>query len=323
MTAREGGLASPSRRTRAGWGYALLVGAGALAPFAVYPVFLMHVLCLALFASAFDLLLGYTGLLSFGHAAFWGASAYVTSEAIKVWGMPVEAAVATGTGLAALLGAIFGALAIRRSGIYFAMITLGFAQMVYVLVLEMPWTGGEDGLQAVPAGRLLGVVSLHGTLALYYFVFVMFLGAFWLVNRAVRSPFGQVLRAIRENPARVLALGYDVGRFKLVAFVLSAAISGFAGALKAVVFQSATLSDVHWHRSGEVVLMTLLGGMGTPLGPVAGALLVAALDNYLAEYGSWVTAISGAVFVACVLTFRRGLVGELAALIEARSRRRS
>ncbi len=297
------------------WGWAALVAVGLAAPFLVYPVFAMNVLCLALFASAFNLLLGYTGLLSFGHAAFLGSAAYVTGHAVKAWGLPTELGVLAGTAVATLLGWIFGSLAIRRSGIYFAMVTLGFAQLVYFLIVQMPWTGGEDGLQGIPRGKALGLVPLDRPIAMYYFVFVAFLGGFFVVYRAIHSPFGHVLRAVRENEPRALSLGYDVDRYKLVAFVLSAAISGLAGSLKAVVLQFASLSDVHWHRSGEVVLMTLLGGMGTVVGPSVGALLVVALENYLADVGSWVTVITGAVFVVCVLAFRRGIVGEVRAIV--------
>jgi branched-chain amino acid transport system permease protein len=297
------------------WGYAVMVAVGLAAPFLVYPVFAMNVLCLALFASAFNLLLGYSGLLSFGHAAFLGAAGYVTLETIRRWGLPVELAILVGTVVAALLGMLFGVLAIRRSGIYFAMITLGFAQVVYFLVLQMPWTGGEDGLQGVARGKLLGIVSLQGNLAMYYFVYAVFLAGFWIIHRTIHSPFGHVLRAIRENEPRAISLGYDVDRYKLLAFVISAALSGLAGSMKALVFQSATLTDVHWHRSGAVVLMTLLGGMGTPMGPSVGALLVTALENYLASYGSWVAVLTGCVFIICVLAFRRGIVGELGALV--------
>ena len=300
----------------AAWGYALLVLLGLTAPFFVYPVFAMNVLCLALFASAFNLLLGYAGLLSFGHAAFLGAAAYVTGQAVKVWGLPIELGILAGTSVAALLGLIFGTLAIRRSGIYFAMITLGFAQMVYFLVLQMPWTGGEDGLQGIPRSKLLGLLGLSGNLPMYYFVYALFLVGFWVIYRTIHSPFGQVLRAIRENEPRALSLGYDVDRYKLLAFVISAGLSGMAGSMKALVFQSATLSDVHWHRSGAVILMTLLGGMGTPLGPSVGALIVVGLENYLASTGSWVTVITGGVFMACVLAFRRGIVGEILALVK-------
>jgi len=300
----------------AAWGYASLVALGLTAPFFVYPVFAMNVLCLALFASAFNLLLGYAGLLSFGHAAFLGAAAYVTGQAVKSWGLPIELGILAGTLSAALLGLMFGALAIRRSGIYFAMITLGFAQMVYFLVLQMPWTGGEDGLQGIPRSKLLGFLGLSGNLPMYYFVYTLFLLGFWVIYRTIHSPFGHVLRAIRENEPRALSLGYDVDRYKLLAFVISAGLSGMAGSMKALVFQSATLSDVHWHRSGAVILMTLLGGMGTPLGPSVGALIVVGLENFLAGYGSWVTVITGGVFMACVLAFRRGIVGEILALVK-------
>jgi branched-chain amino acid transport system permease protein len=302
-------------RSAPAWGWAALVALGLAAPFFVYPVFAMNVLCLALFASAFNLLLGYTGLLSFGHAAFLGSAAYVTGHAAKVWALPTELAVLAGTAVAVGLGAVFGSLAIRRSGIYFAMITLGFAQTVYFLVVQLPWTGGEDGLQGIPRGRALGLVPLDGPYTMYYFVLATFFAAFWLVHRTIHSPFGAVLRAIRENEPRALSLGYDVAHYKLVAFVLSAGLAGLAGSLKAVVLQFASLSDVHWHRSGEVVLMTLLGGMGTVLGPSVGALLVVTLENYLAATGSWVTVITGTVFVLCVLAFRRGIVGEVRAAL--------
>lgn len=298
------------------WAWAALVALGVAAPFLVYPVFAMNVLCLALFASAFNLLLGYTGLLSFGHAAFLGSAAYVTGYAAKVWGLPTELAVLSGTAVATALGALFGSLAIRRSGIYFAMITLGFAQMIYFVVVQLPWTGGEDGLQGIPRGKALGLLSLDRPFTMYYFVLIAFLGGFWLVRRTIHSPFGHVLRAIRENEPRALSLGYDVARYKLVAFVISAGLAGLAGSLKAVVLQFASLSDVHWHRSGEVVLMTLLGGMGTVMGPSVGALMVVTLENYLAEVGSWVTVITGGVFVVCVLAFRRGIVGEMRAVVK-------
>jgi branched-chain amino acid transport system permease protein len=297
------------------WGWAALLALGLVAPYVVYPVFAMNVLCLALFASAFNLLLGYVGLLSFGHAAFLGSAAYVTGLALKAWGLPTELGILAGTAVATLLGFVIGSLAIRRSGIYFAMITLGFAQLVYFLVVQMPWTGGEDGLQGIPRGRVLGLLTLDHPIRMYYFVFSAFLVGFWVIQRAIHSPFGHVLRAIRENEPRAVSLGYAVERYKLLAFVLSAALAGFAGSLKAVVLQFASLSDVHWHRSGEVVLMTLLGGMGTVIGPSAGALVVVTLENYLADVGSWVTVITGAVFVVCVLAFRRGIVGEVQAVI--------
>ena len=301
------GIITPGRKAAF---FAFMVAVGLLAPLLVYPVFLMNVLVMALFASAFNLLLGYTGLLSFGHAAFLGSAAYVTGAAVKYWGLPTEVGILAGTAFATLLGWVVGALAIRRSGIYFAMITLGFAQMVYFLVVQMPWSGGEDGLQGVPRGKLLGLVSLESGYGMYYFVFAVFLAGFFLIYRTIHSPFGHVLRAIRENEPRALSLGYDVDRYKLTAFVISAGLSGLAGSLKALVLQFAALTDVHWHRSGEVVLMTLLGGMGTAMGPSAGALLVVALENYLAGVGDWVTIITGTVFVVGVLAFRRGFVGE-------------
>ena len=301
------GVITPRRKAAF---FGLMVGLGLLAPLAVYPVFLMNVLVMALFASAFNLLLGYTGLLSFGHAAFLGSAAYVTGAVVKHWGLPTEVGILAGTGFAVLLGWVIGGLAIRRSGIYFAMITLGFAQMIYFLVVQMPWTGGEDGLQGIPRGKLLGILSLDGKYAMYYFVYAVFLAGFFLVYRAIHSPFGHVLRAIRENEPRALSLGYDVDRYKLTAFVISAGLSGLAGSLKALVLQFAALTDVHWHRSGEVVLMTLLGGMGTVMGPSVGALVVVTMDNYLASLGDWVTIIIGGVFVVGVLAFRRGFVGE-------------
>lgn len=295
-----------------GWG--LLLAAGIAAPFMVYPVFAMKVWCFALFACAFNLLLGYTGLLSFGHAAFLGWAGYVTGHTIKVLGFPTELGILAGVAISALLGYVFGSLAIRRSGIYFAMITLALAQMVYFLALQFPFTGGEDGLQGVPRGTLLGFIDLRETMNMYFFVFGVFLFGFWVIYRTIHSPFGQVLKAIRENEARAVSLGYDVARYKLMAFVLSAALSGLAGATKTLVFQLASLTDVHWHMSGEVVLMTLLGGMGTVFGPVVGAAVVVSLQNYGAELGEWVTVLTGAIFVICVLAFRRGIVGELAAL---------
>jgi branched-chain amino acid transport system permease protein len=298
-----------------------MVALGLAAPFLVYPVFAMNVLCLALFASAFNLLLGYTGLLSFGHAAFLGSAAYATGLALKGWGLPTEVGIGFGTLVATGLGFAIGSLAIRRSGIYFAMITLGFAQLVYFLVVQMPWTGGEDGLQGIPRGKAMGLVPLDRPFTMYYFVLAAFLAGFWVIHRTIHSPFGHVLRAIRENEPRALSLGYDVNRYKVVAFVLSAGLAGLAGSLKAVVLQFASLSDVHWHRSGEVVLMTLLGGMGTVVGPSVGALVVVALENYLSGVGSWVTVITGAVFVVCVLAFRRGMVGEGLALLKRLSAR--
>jgi branched-chain amino acid transport system permease protein len=297
------------------WGYAALVVLGVTAPFIAYPVFLMNVLCMALFASAFNLLLGYTGLLSFGHAAFFGSAAYVTGYAIRELGLPTELGLLGGAAFAAALGWVLGGLAIRRAGIYFAMITLGFAQLIYFLAVQLPWTGGEDGFQGIPRGHLLGVIDLSRPLPMYFFTYAVFLLGFWVIHRAIDSPFGHVLRAIRENEPRALSLGYDVDRYKLLAFVISAGLSGLAGSLRAVVNQFAALPDAHWHTSGAVVLMTLLGGMGTVLGPSVGALLVVTLENELASLGSWVTVITGAVFVAAVVAFRRGIVGEVRALV--------
>ena len=295
--------------------WATLVAVGLAAPFVVYPVFAINVLVMALFASAFNLLLGYTGLLSFGHAAFLGSAAYATGWAAKSWGLGVLPSMATGVAVATVLGLVFGALALRRSGIYFAMITLGLAQVVYFLVVQMPWTGGEDGLQGIPRGKLFGIVNLGDSFAMYYFTYAVFLAAFWLIQRTIDSPFGQILRAIRENEPRAISLGYDVQRYKLLAFVLSASLAGLAGSLKAIALQFATLGDVAWQRSGEVVLMTLLGGMGTVLGPSVGALLVVTMEQYLASLGSWVTVITGGVFVVMVMAFRKGVVGEILALL--------
>jgi branched-chain amino acid transport system permease protein len=286
----------------------------ALAPHVgIYPVFLMKALCFALFACAFNLLIGFGGLLSFGHAMFLGTAGYVSAHAAKVWGAPPEVAILAGTGAAALLGVVSGALAIRRQGIYFAMITLALAQMIFFFCLQAPFTHGEDGIQAVPRGRLFGLVDLSSTLVMYYVVLAIFLGGFLVIFRVIHSPFGNVLKAIRENEPRAISLGYDAERYKLLAFVLSATLSGLAGATKAIVFQLASLTDVHWTMSGEVVLMTLLGGMGTIFGPVVGAFAIIGLESYLAGFGQWVTVITGVIFVVCVLAFRRGIVGELGA----------
>jgi len=285
------------------------------APFFVYPVFLMKALCFALFACAFNLLIGYVGLLSFGHAAYLGTAGYVAAHAAKEWGWPPEMAILVGTAAAALLGLIVGALAIRRQGIYFAMITLALAQMIYFFSLQAPFTHGEDGIQAVPRGILLGALDLRQTMTMYFVVLVIFLAGFLLVYRTIHSPFGQVLKAIRENEPRAVSLGYTADQYKLIAFVLSATLSGLAGGTKALVFQLASLTDVHWTMSGEVVLMTLLGGLGTVFGPVVGAVIVVTLENYLAQLGAWVTVAQGFIFVICVLTFRRGVVGELARLL--------
>ena len=296
--------------------FAVMVAFFVLAPFVVYPVFLMKALCFALFACAFNLLIGYVGLLSFGHAAFLGSAGYVTAHAAKVWGWPPELAILGGTAAAAALGLAVGALAIRRQGIYFAMITLALAQMIYFFCLQAPFTHGEDGIQAVPRGTLLALFDLRQTMTLYFVVLAVFVGGFLLIYRAIHSPFGQILKAIRENEPRAVSLGYKADQYKLIAFVLSALLSGLAGGTKAIVFQLASLTDVHWSMSGEVVLMTLLGGLGTVFGPVAGAFIVVTLENYLAQLGAWVTVVQGVIFVLCVLTFRRGIVGELARVLK-------
>ena len=283
-----------------------------------YPVFLMKVLCFALFACAFNLLIGFGGLLSFGHAMFLGTAGYVSAHAAKEWGLPPEGAIVLGTLASAVLGIVTGFITIRRQGIYFAMITLAIAQMMFFFYLQANFTHGEDGIQAVPRGRLFGFIDLSSPYAMYYTVLAIFLFGFLVIYRAIHSPFGQVLQAIRENEPRAISLGYDADRYKLLAFVLSATLSGLAGATKAIVFQLASLTDVHWTMSGEVVLMVLLGGMGTIFGPVVGALVIIALENYLAPFGQWVTIITGLIFVVCVLAFRRGIVGELAAWLGRR-----
>jgi len=293
---------------------AFLVMACALivAPMFAYPVFLMKALCFALFACAFNLLIGYVGLLSFGHALFFGWASYVCAHAAKVWGFPPELAIASGTVAAAGLGTIVGALAIRRQGIYFAMITLALAQMMYFFAIQAPFTHGEDGIQAVPRGTLFGFINLADQTNMYITVLVIFLGCFLLIYRIVNSPFGEVLKAIRENEARAISLGYRTERFKLLAFVLSATFAGVAGSTKALVFQLASLTDVDWPMSGEVILMTLVGGLGTLFGPVVGAFFIVTLENYLTTMGQWVFVVQGVIFVVCVLLFRRGIVGELA-----------
>jgi len=309
-------------------GFGLLVAAAiALPHLGAYPVFLMDVLCFGLFACAFNLLLGYTGLLSFGHAAFFGAAAYATGHAVREWGLPPEAGVLFGVVVAAALGLLVGGLAIRRSGIYFSMITLALAQMLYFVFLQAPFTHGEDGLQGIPRGRLLGLVGLDSDLALYYVVLAVFAGVFLLIRRIVASPFGQVLAAVRDNEPRATSLGYATGRIKLLAFVLSASIAGLAGALKAVVLGFAALTDAHWTTSGLVILMVLVGGVGTLSGPLVGALIIVGLENKIGDIGaalaeitgiSWfsglgeaVTIVTGLIFVTCVMAFRRGIVGEL------------
>jgi len=295
--------------------FAVMVTLLVAAPFVVYPVFLMKALCFALFACAFNLLIGYVGLLSFGHATFLGSAGYITAHAAKVWGWGPATAILAGAAAAGVLGLAVGVLAIRRQGIYFAMTTLALAQMIYFFCLQAPFTHGEDGIQAVPRGRLLGLLDLNHTLTLYFVVLAVFLAGFLIIYRAIHSPFGQVLKAIRENEPRAISLGYKADQYKLIAFVVSTLLAGVAGGTKALVFQLASLTDVHWTMSGEVVLMTLLGGLGTVFGPVVGAFLVITLENYLAQLGAWVTVVQGAIFVVCVLTFRRGVVGELARLI--------
>jgi branched-chain amino acid transport system permease protein len=295
--------------------FGLMVAVLVAAPFVVYPVFLMKALCFALFACAFNVLIGYVGLLSFGHAVFLGSAGYGSAHAAKVWGLPPEAAILFGTLVAAALGVVIGALAIRSRGIYFANITLAFAQMIFFFSLQAAFTGGEDGIQAVPRGTLLGLFDLRQTYTMYFTVLAIFLLGFLVIYRAVHSPFGQVLKAIRENEPRAVSLGYRAEQYKLIAFVLSATLSGLAGATKAIVFQLASLTDVHWTMSGEVVLMTLVGGLGTVFGPVVGAFILIGLENYLAQLGAWFTIVQGGIFVVCVLTFRRGVVGELGRLL--------
>ncbi|HWV83499.1 MAG TPA: branched-chain amino acid ABC transporter permease [Hyphomicrobiaceae bacterium] len=294
--------------------FAALIVLLVAAPLAIYPVFLMKVLCFALFALAFNLLIGYVGLLSFGHAMFFGFSAYVSAYTVKAWGWPTEIGILSGTAIAALLGLVAGTLAIRRQGIYFAMVTLALAQMVFFFCLQAPFTGGEDGIQAVPRRPLLGVLDIANDLHFYYVVLAIFAAGFLIIYRTIHSPFGQVLKAIRENEPRAISLGYHVDRYKLLAFVLSATLSGLAGATKAIVFQLASLTDVAWQMSGEAVLMTLVGGMGTVFGPMVGATVIIAMQNYLSGFGEWVLVIQGGIFVVTVLLFRRGIVGEIGAL---------
>ncbi len=282
-----------------------------VAPFFLYPVFLMKVLCFALFACAFNLLIGYVGLLSFGHAAYFGMGGYLAGHAAKVWGLPPELAILVGGVTGAVLGVVIGWIAIRRQGIYFAMITLAFAQMVYFFCVQAPFTGGEDGIQSIPRGSLFGIVPLNSDFTMYWVTAAIFLLGFLFIHRTIHSPFGMVLKSIRENEPRATSLGYRTDDYKLVAFVLSAALSGVAGGLKSIVFGIATLTDVFWTMSGEVVLMSLVGGLGTIFGPVVGAAVIITMQNYLAEFGAWVTVIQGVIFVLCVLAFRRGIVGEI------------
>ena len=296
-------------------GFAIMVGLFAVLPFIAYPVFLMQALCFALFACAFNLLIGYVGLVSFGHALYFGWASYLAAYAVKTWHFQPEVAILIGTATAAVLGVIAGGVAIRRQGIYFAMITLALAQMMYFFALRAPFTGGEDGIQAVPRGRLFGYFDLSNEMTMYVFVLVVVLAAFLMIYRIINSPFGEVLKAIRENEQRTVSLGYNTDRYKLVVFALSATLAGLAGSLKALVFQLASLTDVHWTMSGDVLLMTLLGGLGTVFGPVVGAFAVIAMQNYLAPFGQWVLVIQGVIFVVCVLMFRRGIIGELAAFL--------
>ena len=299
--------------------FAVMVVALVVAPFMVYPLFLMQAMCFALFACAFNLLIGYVGLLSFGHALYFGWASYLSAYAAKVWGFPPELAILTGIVTAAVCGVVAGSLAIRRQGIYFAMITLALAQMMYFFALQAKFTGGEDGIQGVPRGHLFGFIDLRNEMAMYFVVLAIFLAGFVFIYRIIHSPFGEVLKAIRENEVRTISLGYKTDRYKLLAFVLSATLAGCAGATKAIVLQIASLTDVNWPMSGEVVLMALVGGLGTIFGPVAGSFVIVAMQNFLGEHvGEWVTVIQGSIFVACVLLFRRGIIGELAALLRIR-----
>ena len=317
------------------FGYGLLLLGLIVAPFfGAYPVFVMKLMCFALFASAFNLLLGYTGLLSFGHAAFLGGAAYVAGHAIKVWSVTPEVGIILGTLAGGLIGLVAGWLAIRRQGIYFSMITLALAQMLFFVFLLAPFTGGEDGLQGVPRGKLFGLIDLSSDLTMYYVALAIVALAFLLIVRTVHSPFGQVLKAIKENEPRAISLGYDVNRFKLLAFVLSAALTGLAGSLKTLVLGFATLSDAHWTTSGHVILMTLMGGLGTLSGPIVGSAVVVALENKIGDFGTFmakltgvewfttlgesVTIVTGLIFVICVLAFRRGIMGEIIAWLTRR-----
>lgn len=318
MTDLTAAAAMPARSRSEAIAFVLMVAVLLVAPLFVYPLFLMKALCFALFACAFNLLLGYVGLLSFGHALYFGWASYVSAHAAKVWGLNPELAILAGAATAAVLGLVAGSLAIRRQGIYFAMITLALAQMMYFFAVQAPFTGGEDGIQAVPRGHLFGFINLADPANMYATVLTIFLAGFLLIYRIINSPFGEVLKAIRENEARAISLGYKTDRYKLVAFVLSATFAGLAGATKAIVFQLASLTDVDWPMSGEVVLMALVGGVGTVFGPVAGAFVIITMQNYLAHVGQWVTVIQGVVFVACVMAFRRGIVGELAHLLRIR-----
>lgn len=313
-----GASASPASSKSEMFAFAVMTVVLVIAPAVVYPLFLMKALCFALFACAFNLLIGYVGLLSFGHALFFGWASYFSAHLLKEVGLTPELAIIVATLGAGALGVVAGLLAIRRQGIYFAMITLALAQMMFFFALQAPFTHGEDGIQGVQRGKLLGLIPLGNEITMYFFVLAVFLAAFLLIYRIIYSPFGEVLKAIRENEPRAISLGYKTERYKLLAFVLSATLAGLAGALKAVVFQLASLTDVHWTMSGEVVLMTLLGGLGTVFGPVVGAFVIVAMQSYLAGFGQWVTVIQGAIFVICVLLFRRGIVGEIANYLRIR-----
>ena len=307
--------ASPAESRSETIEFLIMVAVLVVAPFFVYPLFLMQALCFALFACAFNLLIGYVGLLSFGHALYFGWASYLAAHSAKVWGFPPELAILTGTVTAAALGVVAGALAIRRQGIYFAMITLALAQMMYFFAVQAKFTGGEDGIQSVPRGKMFGVLNLADQTTMYVVVLVIFLAGFLFIHRIINSPFGEVLKAIRENEPRAISLGYKTDRYKLVAFVLSATLAGLAGSTKAIVLQIASLTDVDWPMSGEVVLMTLVGGLGTIFGPVAGAFVIIAMQNFLNALDQWVIVIQGIIFVLCVLLFRRGIVGEIAHLL--------
>ena len=298
--------------------FVVMVAALVIAPFVTYPLFLMQAMCFALFACAFNLLIGYVGLLSFGHALYFGWASYLSAHAAKVWGLTPELAILTGTATAAICGLVAGSLAIRRQGIYFAMITLALAQMMYFFALQAKFTGGEDGIQGVPRGNLFGLIDLRNEMTMYAVVLIIFLAGFMFIYRIIHSPFGEVLKAIRENEPRAISLGYKTDRYKLAAFILSATLAGVAGSTKAIVLQLASLTDVNWPMSGEVVLMTLVGGLGTIFGPMVGAFVILVMQFKLAPIGEWVLVIQGAIFVACVLLFRRGIVGELANILRIR-----
>ncbi|HEY9224106.1 MAG TPA: branched-chain amino acid ABC transporter permease [Variovorax sp.] len=302
---------------------AIAVVTVALAPLAIYPMFLMKLMCFALLAASVNLLVGYAGLLSFGHAMFYGTAGYITAHVVKVWGWDGAAGIGAGVLAAAAIGLVTGLLAIRRSGIYFSMITLAFAQLVHFIALRMPFTGGEDGIQDIPRPLVMGVLPLDNPDVLYYFVAAMIGLGFWVIYRVVHSPFGQILRAIRDNEPRALSLGYRVQRYKLLAFVLSAALAGLAGSLKVLVFQLASLTDVHWATSGEALLICIVGGMHTLLGPVVGAMVIVTMENYLASFAEWVLIIQGVVFVLVVMLFRKGIVGQFHASLATRRRRRA